>query len=56
MGGEQFAVLMFLAEGERRYVRRFVSAQEAVRAFEHCMHRGDCTRQRALNIPAWSLA
>ena len=37
MGGEQFAVLMFLAEGERRYVRRFASAQEACRAFEHCI-------------------
>ena len=38
MVGEQFAVLMFFAEGKRRYVRRFVSAQEACHAFEHCIH------------------
>ena len=36
--GEQFAVLMFFEDGKRRYVRRFVSAQEASRAFEHCIH------------------
>ena len=29
--GEQFAVLMFFEDGKRRYVRRFVSAQEAWR-------------------------
>jgi len=38
MGGEQFAVVMFFAKGERRYVRRFASAQEACRTFEHCIH------------------
>jgi hypothetical protein len=36
--GEQFAVLMFFEDGKGRYVRRFVSAQEASRAFEHCIH------------------
>jgi hypothetical protein len=36
--GEQFAVLMFFADGKRRYVRRFASAREACRAFEHCIH------------------
>jgi hypothetical protein len=36
--GEQFAVLMFFEDGERRYVRRFVSTQEASRAFAHCIH------------------
>jgi hypothetical protein len=36
--GEQFAVVMFFEDGKRRYVRRFVSAQEASRAFEHCIH------------------
>ena len=36
--GEQFAVVMFFADGKRRYVRRFASAQEACRAFEHCIH------------------
>jgi hypothetical protein len=29
---------MFFENGKRRYVRRFVSAQEANRAFEHCVH------------------
>jgi hypothetical protein len=40
--GEQFAVLMFFAEGKRRYLRRFASAQEACRVFSlHCerVHR-----------------
>ena len=32
--GEQFAVLLFLHDGKRRYGRRFVSAQAATRAFE----------------------
>jgi hypothetical protein len=36
--GEQFAVLIFFADGKRRYVCRFVSAQEACRVFEHCIH------------------
>ena len=36
--GEQFAVQMFFADGTRRYVCRFVSAQEASRAFERCIH------------------
>jgi hypothetical protein len=36
--GEHFSVLMFFAEGKRRYARRFVSAQEACRAFDHCTH------------------
>jgi hypothetical protein len=36
--GEQFAVLMFFEDGNRRYVRRFISAQEASRTFEHCIH------------------
>jgi len=36
--GEQFAVLIFFADGKRRYVCRFVSAQEACRAFAHCIH------------------
>jgi hypothetical protein len=36
--GEQFAVLIFFADGKRRYVCRFVSAQEACSAFEHCIH------------------
>ena len=36
--GEQFAVLIFFADGKRRYVRRFVSAQQACRAFEQCIH------------------
>ena len=35
---EQFAVLLFFEDGKRRYVRRFVSAQEASRAFKHCIH------------------
>jgi hypothetical protein len=35
--GEQFAVLMFFEDGNRRYVCRFISAQEARRAFEHCI-------------------
>jgi hypothetical protein len=35
---EQFAVLMFFDDGKRRFVRRFVSAQEASRAFGHCIH------------------
>jgi hypothetical protein len=38
VGGEQFTVLMFFADGRPRYVCRFVSAQEACRAFEHCIH------------------
>jgi hypothetical protein len=36
--GEQFAVLMFFEDGNRRYVRRFISAQDASRTFEHCIH------------------
>ena len=36
--GEQFAVVTFFEDGKRRYVRRFVSAQEASRAFKHCIH------------------
>lgn len=36
--GEQFAVLMFFEDGRCRYVPRFVSAQEASRAFVHCIH------------------
>jgi hypothetical protein len=36
--GEQFAVLIFFADGRPHYVCRFVSAQEACRAFEHCIH------------------
>ena len=36
--GEQFAVLLFFDDGKRRYARRFVSAQEACRVFEHCIH------------------
>jgi hypothetical protein len=32
--GEQFAVSLFSKDGKRRYARRFVSAQEATRAFE----------------------
>ena len=35
--GEQFAVVTFFEDGKRRYVRRFVSAQEASRAFAHCI-------------------
>jgi hypothetical protein len=35
---EQFAVLLFFEDGKRPYVRRFVSAQEASRAFKHCIH------------------
>ena len=35
--GEQFTVLMFFADGNRRYVSRFVSAQQACSAFEHCI-------------------
>jgi hypothetical protein len=34
--GEQLAVVMFFADGKRRYLCRFVSAQEASRAFAHC--------------------
>jgi hypothetical protein len=44
MVGEQFAVLMFFAEGKRRYLRRFASAQEACRAFEHCIHSVEAVR------------
>jgi hypothetical protein len=29
---------MFFADGKRRFLCRFVSAQEASRAFEHCIH------------------
>jgi hypothetical protein len=36
--GEQFAVVIFFEDGKRRYVRRFVSAQEASRAFELSIH------------------
>jgi hypothetical protein len=32
--GEQFAVSLFSKDGKRRYARRFVSAQEAIRTFE----------------------
>jgi hypothetical protein len=37
--GEQFAVLMFFENGKRSYVRPFVSAQEAYRAFEEPINR-----------------
>ena len=33
--GEHFAVVVFFADGKRRYVHRFASAKEACRAFEH---------------------
>jgi hypothetical protein len=29
---------MFFEDGNRRYVRRFISAKEASRSFEHCIH------------------
>jgi hypothetical protein len=34
-------VVMFFTDGKRRYVRRFASAQEACRAFEHHNFGGD---------------
>jgi hypothetical protein len=33
--GEQFSVVLFFDDGQHKYVRRFVSAQEACRAFQH---------------------
>jgi hypothetical protein len=39
--GEQFAVMNFFADGRPHYVCRFVSAQEACRAFEHCLHSAE---------------
>jgi hypothetical protein len=33
--------LIFFEDGKCRYVRRFVSAQEASRAFEHCIHSAE---------------
>ena len=35
MVGEQFSVVLFFDDGQHKYVRRFVSAQEACRAFQH---------------------
>jgi hypothetical protein len=32
---EQFSVVLFFDDGQHKYVRRFVSAQEACRAFQH---------------------
>jgi hypothetical protein len=32
--GEQFAVSLFSEDGKRRYARRFVRAQEGIRAFD----------------------
>ena len=32
---EQFSVRVYYDDGRRQYVRRFVSAQEACRAFQH---------------------
>ena len=39
--GEQFAVLLFFDDGKRTYVRRFVSAWEAIRVFEFYTHSID---------------
>jgi hypothetical protein len=33
--GEQFSVVLFSDDSQHKYVRRFVSAQEACRAFQH---------------------
>jgi hypothetical protein len=50
--GEQFAVLLFFDNGKHKYARRFVSAQEACRVFEKCIHSVDAR----LGIrTAWSL-
>jgi hypothetical protein len=32
---EQFSVALFFDDGQHKYARRFVSAQEACRAFQH---------------------
>ena len=39
--GEQFAVLLFFDNGKHRYACRFVSAQEACKVFEKCIHSVD---------------
>jgi hypothetical protein len=48
--GEQFAVLMFFDNGKRRYVSRFVSAQEANRTFESYTHCVDARDGRTVRV------
>lgn len=48
--GEQFAVLLFIDDGKRRYVGRFISAQEAIRVFEFCTHSIDARVGRTVRV------
>ena len=48
--GEQFAVLLFLNDGRRRYMGRFISAQEASRTFEFCTHSIDARVGRTVRV------
>jgi hypothetical protein len=45
--GQQFAVSLFSKDGKRRFARRFVSAQEAIRAFEFYIHNIDARDARS---------
>ena len=48
--GEQFAVSLFSEDGKRRYARRFVSAQEAIRAFEFYIRNFDAQNARIVRV------
>jgi hypothetical protein len=48
--GEQFAVLLFFYDGKRRYARRFVSAQEAIRAFEFYIRNANARDARIARV------
>jgi hypothetical protein len=48
--GEQFAVLLFLDDGKRKYARRFVSAQEANGTFEFYTHSIDARDGRTVRV------
>ena len=48
--GEQFAVSLFSKDGKRRYARRFVSAQEASRAFEFDIRNLEARNARIVRV------
>jgi hypothetical protein len=48
--GEQCAVLLFFNNGKRRYACRFVSAQDAIRAFEFYIRNIDERNGRTVRV------
>jgi hypothetical protein len=48
--GEQFAVLLFFCGGERKYACRFVSAQDATRAFEFYIRNIDAWHSKTVRV------